>query len=198
MRRLKCIWLMILIVVGIVRSYGQAGFYLYTGSSIGWTKDDIYSEKGAQFGYIIGFDVRTNNDPMYFLISGERGGIDLISNGKANFIGGGDLTYNKFKIGMGFDIKKLSRTSGLRTKLQGNFLSVSNYDEEGLSKIPTLKAKGYEEVNDGLIGLSTSISYFKKKFNIALEYEYPFFNIIKDKKETKLNFLNLNIGLRLF
>jgi hypothetical protein len=188
----------VFIVLHSQKILAQAGFYLYTGPSVGWTRDKVYSKEGGNYGYVIGADIRTNNDPMHFLISVERGGTDLVPNGKFNFFGGGDIIYNKFKIGMGFDIKKMSRTSGLRTKFQGNFLTISSFPEKGLDNVQVFKSNGYTDLNDGIIGLSTGLSYYKKKFNFGIEYEYPLYNVIKEKTDTKLNFLNLNIGLKLF
>jgi hypothetical protein len=198
--RLQLARLFVFIVLATIAldARSQSGFYLYTGPSTGFTGDKIYSEGGANFGYVVGFDVRTNDDAMHFLLSAERGANDIIPNTKFGFIGGKDFSYNKFKVGLGWDVKKIGRSAGMRTKFQANFMSVASFDSEALPGDKTLSQNGYNNLNDGLIGLSTGLSYFKKKLFFGLEYELGLYNLIKDKKDTKMNFINIVIGYKLF
>jgi hypothetical protein len=176
--------------------YGQAGLNIYAGPSTMFSQDNIYTPSGsAHFGYVAGANVRLNSDPMYFLISGEFGGFDFIANKKFSYIGGDDLTYSKFKIGLGFDVYTLAPKTYIRTKLQGTILLVSNVDDK-LFKTPSLLNNGYIKINDGIAGLCTSIGFVKKSLTIDLEYEQGFFNLFSEKKESKINFLNLVFGVR--
>ncbi|MFM2395136.1 MAG: hypothetical protein RLZZ546_3119 [Bacteroidota bacterium] len=174
---------------------GQAGMTVYAGPSVAFSSDKIVTPSGAHYGYVIGANARLNSDGMYFLLSGEYGRYDFLSNNKLSFIGGDDLGYMKGKIGIGFDFLKLSRNMFLRSKIQGTVLFVNSYNEELLST-PLLKTNGYTAINDGVGGLATSLGISKGIFSLDLEYDHGLFNIFKEKKSSKMNFLNLVFGVR--
>jgi hypothetical protein len=77
-------------------------------------------------------------------------------------------------------------------------MSVASFDSNVLPNDKVLSQNGYNDLNDGLIGLSSGLTYYKKKLFFGLEYERGFYNIVRDKKDTKLSFINLVIGYKLF
>lgn len=175
--------------------YSQAGVTIYTGPSVAFSKDKIVTPSGAHYGYVIGLNGRLNSDGMYFLVSGEYGTYDFLANNKLSFIGGDDLSYLKGKIGIGFDFLKLSRNMHLRSKFQGTVLFVNSYNTDLLAT-PLLLNNGYSIINDGIGGLATSLGISKGIFSLDLEYDHGLFNIFKEKKASKMNFLNLVFGVR--
>lgn len=182
--------------MSIVVSHAQAGMSVYLGPSFAKSSDALVSPKGkAHYGYVIGAHARLNSDDMYFLISGEYGTMDLIANSDIKFFGGDDLSYAKGKIGLGFDIAKLSRSISLRSKLQGTVMFVNNYNTETLKNDPILAANGYNSINDGIGGLATCIGLRLGAIFFDVEYEKGFFNIYNKKSDSKLNFISLTAGI---
>jgi hypothetical protein len=175
----------------------EAGLNIYAGPSAMFSRDKIVTKKGeGHYGYVIGANARLNSDFMYFLFSGEYGTFDFLSSKSLKIVGGNDLTYMKGKIGLGFDVVKLGRRTHLRTKFQGNIMFVNNFDQSLLEKTASLKNNGYTNVNDGIGGLSTGIGISKGAMTLDLEYEYGLFNFFYEKEESKLDFLNLVMGVR--
>lgn len=191
----------LLIVIGVVLtticSYSQAGMGIYLGPSVMKSTDAIVTPgSNMHYGYVIGAHARLNSDNMYFLLSGEYGTFDLIANNSAKFIGGEDLTYAKGKIGLGFDIAKISRKIVLRSKLQGTVMFVNNFNQDIINNDPLLSANGYSAINDGIGGLATCIGIRFGSFFTDLEYEKGFFNLYHEKKDSKLNFISLTAGFQ--
>ncbi len=188
--------LSILTVLNTYAVFGQAGINLYAGPSMAFSKDNIVTGSGeAHYGYVIGANARLNSDDMYFLFTGEYGTMDFVSNKSFNFIGGDDLSYMKAKVGLGFDVIKISQNFLFRTKLQGSLMFVNNYNND-LLKLPKYINNGYVEVNDGIAGIATCAGVTLGILTIDLEYEHGLFNIFKTKKDSKLNFINLSAGVR--
>jgi hypothetical protein len=174
--------------------FGQAGVIVYAGPSFAFSPDDIVTGSGeAHFGYVIGANARINSDPMYFLVTGELGGFDFLSNKKFGIIGGNDLSYLKGKIGLGFDVKRISNRITIRSKVQGSLMFVNDFDQK-LLETPKYLSNGYTDVNDGIAGLSTCVGITHGNMLYEIEYEQGLFNIFKDKKTSKINFLNLTAG----
>jgi hypothetical protein len=185
-----------LLVVCVYFAFGQAGMNVYAGPSMAFSKDNIVTGSGeAHYGYVIGVNARLNSDPMYFILSGEYGTMDFVSNKSFKFIGGDDLSYVKTKIGLGFDIIKISPKFLIRTKLQGSLMFVNGFNDK-LLKLPKYVNNGYTEVNDGIAGVSTCAGITLGILTVDLEYEYGLFNIFQEKKNSKLNFINLVGGVR--
>lgn len=194
---MRILTILICFIFGSFECLAQAGMNLYAGPSIMYSRDEIVTPSGnGHYGYVVGAHARLNSDAMYFLLSAEYGGFDLIANKKFGFIGGNDLTYIKTKIGLGLDFLKLSRNTHLRTKLQGSVLFVNSYDADEVINDPLLSQNGYLKVNDGIGGLTTSIGISKGSLTLDLEYERGFFNLYNLKKDSKLNFINLVAGFR--
>lgn len=193
---MRITFIVILIALFAQLSFGQAGMNIYVGPSMAFSKDNIVTGSGeAHYGYVIGAHARLNSDPMYFLISGEYGTMDFVSNKKLSFIGGDDLTYAKAKIGLGFDVFRFSQKVAIRTKLQGSLMFVNGFNND-LLKLPKYVNNGYTEVNDGIAGLATCVGVTLGALTFDLEYEHGLFNIFKEKKQSKLNFINLVAGVR--
>lgn len=184
-------------VITFVCVYSQAGMGIYLGPSVMKSTDKVVSPGGSMhYGYVIGANARLNSDNMYFLLSGEYGTFDLIANKSAKFIGGEDLSYAKGKIGLGFDIAKISRKIVLRSKLQGTVMFVNNFNQDVIDNDPLLSANGYSLINDGIGGLATCIGIRFGSFFTDLEYEKGFFNLYHEKKDSKLNFISLTAGFQ--
>ncbi len=175
--------------------FGQAGMNIYAGPSVMFSQDPNFTPSGQYHsGYVTGLHGRLNSDAMYFLLSGEYGAFSLLPSKDIKFLGKGKLTYFKFKVGLGADIINISNKAGIRIKAQGSLLSASNYEETLLSD-PRL-SNGYNDLNDGSAGISTGVGLFLGPLTVDLGYEHGIINFIKAKKDSKLNFLDLVVGLR--
>ena len=184
-------------VLALINSYSQAGMGIYLGPSIMKSPDDVVSPgSNMHYGYVIGANARLNSDNMYFLLSGEYGTFDLIANSKASFIGGDDLKYIKGKIGLGFDIAKITRKIVIRSKLQGTVLFVNDYEQSIIDNDPILSSNNYTTINDGIAGLATCLGIRIGSFFTDLEFEKGFFNLYNEKKGSKLNFITLTAGFQ--
>lgn len=192
----------ILLVVVLIFSktssiLGQAGMTLYAGPSIAFSADKVVTAGGeAHFGYVIGANARLNSDFMYFMLTGEYGTFDLVANKKWTFIGGDDLVYFKGKIGLGFDIKKLSARTTLRSKIQGTLLFVNDYEQSWIDNDVRLAANGYTKINEGLAGLSTCLGLTIGALDLDLEYDHGFYNLYNEHPKSKISSLTLTTGFR--
>lgn len=170
---------------------------IFVGPSVAFSGDKVVTAGGeAHFGYVVGANARLNSDFMYFMLSGEYGTFDLIGNKKWNFIGGDDLVYFKGKIGLGFDIKKLSARTTLRTKLQGTLLFVNDYDQAWINNDARLAANGYNSLNEGIAGLSTCLGLTIGSLDIDLDYDHGLYNLYNGHKKSKISTLSLTTGFR--
>ncbi len=186
----------VLILIISYCGYSQAGLNIYAGPSMAFSKDEVVTGSGeGHYGYVLGANARLNSDPMYFLLGAEYGTMDFESNKKYSFFGGDDLSYTKAKIGLGFDIFRISPKFLIRTKLQGSLMFVNNFNDD-LLKLPKYANNGYLEVNDGIAGVATCAGITLGALTVDLEYELGLFNIFKEKKQSKVNFINLVAGVR--
>jgi hypothetical protein len=175
--------------------FSQAGMNIYAGPFVMATQDQNFTPKGEYHsGYLVGLHGRLNSDNLYFLLSGEYGLTNIVSNKEIKIFGDKDLTFFKFKVGLGLDILKLSENAGIRVKGQGVLLSVSKLDET-LLNIPRFR-DDYKDVNDGTVGVATGVGVFLGPLTFDINYEIGFLNFVKEKPDTNLNFLDLVVGLR--
>jgi hypothetical protein len=178
--------------------FGQSSLHLYTGVVNGFGKDKIFTESGTgHFGYAAGLEFKSNADELYLLFNGEYGQLNLLST-KFNYFSGDNINVIKYKVGVGVDLKKLKNKKVLRARVQGTLSSLSGVDSTILQKRPALKTAGYESVNENLAGLATGLGIFGKRWSVELAYEAGLFNIISDKKDTRINSISLFVGYRLF
>ncbi|HMS98261.1 MAG TPA: hypothetical protein PLQ57_09245 [Saprospiraceae bacterium] len=186
-----------LISTATAKLWGQAGMTIYVGPSVAFSGDNVVTAGGeAHFGYVIGANARLNSDFMYFMLTGEYGTFDLVANKKWNFIGGDDLVYFRGKIGLGFDLKKLSSRTTLRTKFQGTLLFVNDYDQNWINNDARLAANGYTKINEGIAGLSTCLGLTIGSFDLDLDYDHGLYNLYTGHKSSKISTISLCGGFR--
>jgi hypothetical protein len=175
----------------------QAGMTIYAGPSFGFSPDKVVTAGGeGHFGYVIGAHARLNSDFMYFMLTGEYGTFDLVGNNKWNFVGGDDLKYIKGKVGLGFDLKRLSSKMVLRSKLQGSLLFVNDYDDNWIKNDTRLATNGYTTINEGMAGVATCVGLTIGSLDLDLEYEQGLYNLYTGHKASKIHFINLTAGFR--
>ncbi len=197
MNYLKKIFFTLGIVLPVF-GFGQASMHIYTGLANGINHDKIFAASGTgHFGFLGGLELRTNSDELYFLFNGEYGLLNPLPT-KFNYFASDNVTFSKLKIGLGVDVKKLSRKRFIRTKLQGTLISLNKLDPNLLKQNPLYVSKEYQAFNENLAGLQLGLGYHTGKWNMQIEYEAGFYNFISQKKDTKISFINLIVGYKLF
>ena len=83
----------------------------------------------------------------------------------------------------------------MRSKLQGSLMFVNDFNSDAI-KIDKLKNSGYTKINDGIAGLNTCLGITLGSLTLDLDYEYGLYNLYFEKKDTKLNFYSLVVGVR--
>jgi hypothetical protein len=190
-----------LIVILFVMAYSivtnaQSGITIYTGLSYAVSPDKIMTPSGTSHsGYLAGLTARLNDDPMYFLFTGEYGVFNLTASEKVGFINGKDLSYTKGKFGLGFDLAKLGKNITLRSKFQGNILVIYKVSQD-IVPIDSPVNNRYVKLNEAIAGLSSGVGITYKHLDIDFEYEHGLYNIYYSKKQTTMNFFNLTVGVR--
>jgi hypothetical protein len=175
--------------------FGQAGMNVYVGPSIMNSRDVNFTPKGQQHsGYVIGVNGRLNSDNMYFLLTGEYGTFGLLTSDKLDVLGDKNVSYFKFKVGLGGDIVRLSKNAGIRIKGQGVMLASLKVDETGL--LDPKFTNGYEKLNDGSAGVVGGLGFYIGPFTADFSYEYGLLNFINKKSLTKLDFVDFVVGVR--
>jgi hypothetical protein len=176
--------------------HGQTGITIYTGLSYAVSPDKIMTPSGTSHtGYVAGISARLNDDPMYFLFTGEYGAFNLTASEKIGFISDKDLTYTKGKFGLGFDLTKLGKNTTLRSKFQGNILVIYKVTQDEVP-IDSPSNNKYVKLNEAIAGLSSGIGITYKHLDFDFEYEHGFYNIYYTKKQTTMNFFNFTVGVR--
>lgn len=167
----------------------SAGATFYSGVTFGKTKDPIVSKEGQfQTGYLIGLDGRLNDGSLYFMLSGEYGKFDLMSQEKINIATGEKFSFFKGKTGLGFKILGNDNVY-ISSKIQASIDLVLNYDDA------VLKPTDYK-INDGFLGAATGIGLNIYALFIELEYEHGILNLYYEKPETIINFYTLKLGVK--
>lgn len=176
--------------------HAQSGITIYTGLSYAVSPDKIMTPSGtAHTGYVAGINARLNDDPMYFLFTGEYGAFNLTASEKIGFVNNKDLTYTKGKFGLGFDLAKLGTNTILRSKFQGNILVIYKVSQD-IVPIDSPVNNRYVKLNEAIGGLSSGVGITYKHLDFDFEYEHGLYNIYYTKKQTTMNFFNLTVGVR--
>jgi hypothetical protein len=193
-KQIKVIILTILVFNTIL---GSAQFTIYGGISNIYSRDALVTPKGqSHTGYVTGLNIRMLDDGLCFLFTGEYGTMNLLASEKKDYFNKPELTYLKGKVGLGFDLFKISKRLKVRTKFQGNLLYINSYDEKKVGAGPALKESGYSELNEAIGGLSTGLGLTFGILDFDFEYEYGFYNIYYARHRSALNFYNFTAGLR--
>ncbi len=177
--------------------FAQSGATFYSGVFYSTSPDKIMTPSGtSQSGYNFGVNIRLNNDPMYFLFTGEYGSFNLIADSNINFTSGKNITYTKGKAGLGFDLAKLGKRTTLRTKFQGNILVLDKIPERRSPSDAPLDNK-YEVLNEAIGGLSTGLGLTYGMIDIDIEYEHGLYNIYYGKHKSTMNTVTFTAGFRI-
>ncbi len=170
--------------------YAQSGVKIYTGLTTGFNKDKIVTPDGhMHYGYEVGVDAMLNDDRMYFMLGGKYGTVDLLSSSSANFFSKDKMTYFKGRVGLGFDMIKLSSKAFITSRVLGSMQYALTYDQSLLTE------EGYQKINEGTAGLVAGVGYRYRMFNIDVEYEHGLFNLYYKKKNTSMSYLSLLFGI---
>jgi hypothetical protein len=176
--------------------FSQSGITIYSGLTYATSPDKIMTPEGtAHLGYTVGITARLNEDPMYFMFTGEYGAFNLAADQRISFVKNKDLSYTKGKFGLGFDLAKLGKKTTLRSKLQGNILMIYKVDQEIVPNDapPTNK---YIQLNEAIGGISTGIGLTYGMLDLDIEYEHGIYNIYYQKQKSTVNFFNFTAGIR--
>lgn len=170
--------------------FGQAGAKFYTGVTTAFNKDEIVTPSGTvHSGWIIGIDARLNSDRMYFLIGGLYGKADLIATSSPTFFAKDQMSFFKGRIGLGFDMIRISPKLFITSKVAGSINYIIDYPKE------LLTTEGYKILNDGTAGLVGGIGVKIGSINIDFEYEYGLFNLIPKKPDSNMSYISLTGGI---
>ena len=172
-------------------AYSQAGAKLYAGVITTYNKDKVITPKGTlHSGWITGIDARLNSGRMYYLMGGQYGKADLLGTTKPRFfVARQQMTFLKGRVGLGFDMIRISPRFFITSKIVGSINYIVAYPEE------LLTIEGYKTLNDGTAGLIGGLGVKIGILNIDLEYEHGLFNIIPDKPDSNMNYISLTGGI---
>ncbi|MCB0647571.1 MAG: hypothetical protein KDC49_12970 [Saprospiraceae bacterium] len=167
----------------------EAGATFYSGVTVGKTHDPIVSKEGQyQSGYLVGLDARLNDGGLYFMLSGEYGKFDLMSQETISITKGEKFSFFKGRTGLGFKLFGNEKVF-VSSKLQASFDIVLNYNND------FLKPTEYQ-INDGFLGAATGIGLNIYALFVELEYEHGILNLYYEKPETIINFYTLKVGVK--
>jgi hypothetical protein len=186
--------LRLLIIAGFIftvfAGYSQAGAKAYAGLVTAYSYDDIITPEGhVHSGYVVGIDARLNNERMYFLLGGSYGTMDLISSKSLSYFGGDKLNFVKGRIGLGFDVLRITPKIFITSKFVGVIKYVVSYDKNLLT-IPE-----YDIINDGTATVLGGVGVRVGLLSVDFEYEYGLFNLYSQKKNTRFDYINVTVGV---
>lgn len=146
--------------------------------------------KAGQFqtGYLVGIDGRLTDGAMYFMLSGEYGKFDLMSQEKFNISGGEKFSFFKGRTGLGFKLFGNDKVF-VSSKVQASFDIVLDYNDD------FLKPKNYK-INDGFLGAATGLALNIYALFVEFEYEHGILNMYYERPETIINFYTLKVGVK--
>ena len=178
------------LILTVLNGYSQAGVKAYAGIITAYSQDDLITPEGyIHSGYTIGVDTRLDNDPMYFLIGGAFGTMDLISTKSLSYFDGDKLTFIKGRFGLGFDVLRITSKIFITTKFAGVIKYIVSYDETLLT-IPE-----YDVINKGTATVLGGVGVTIGLLSVDFEYEYGLFNLYSEKKDTRFDYINITAGI---
>jgi hypothetical protein len=186
-----------ILLLSCIQTYAQSGLTFYTGYSYAISPDKVMTPSGnSHTGYTVGLTARLNEDPMYFMFTGEYGVFNLTASDKIASVKNKNLAYTKGKFGLGFDVAKLGTNTTLRSKFQGNILVIYKVSQN-IVPIDSPPDNKYILLNEAIAGLSSGIGLTYKHLDFDFEYEHGLYNIYYGKKNTTMNFFNFTVGIRI-
>ncbi|HMS67323.1 MAG: hypothetical protein WAT92_20405 [Saprospiraceae bacterium] len=188
MRLITTVLLGFLCFIGTI-SAQEAGATFYTGLTFGSTKDIVINKPGqSQSGYLFGLDGRLNSGGLYFMLGGEYGKFDMMSQEKLNITSGSKFSFFKGRAGMGFKLFGTDKIY-LSSKAQASFDIVLNSDDA------IFETTSYQ-INDGFLGAATGLGLNIYALFIEFEYEHGILNMYYQKPETTINFYTIKAGVK--
>lgn len=167
----------------------QAGVFLYAGPTVGFTKDKVASPDTYHYGYTAGINGRFNSDELFFLMGAEYTSIDAMGDKSINFGADDNVVFLTYKIGVGFDAWRINEKQRVRTKVQGNVMTLNKVN----GGLPT--DAGYKRLND-TASLGLGIGYTHKMWTLDLDYNIGLFNLYSGQKDTALSSISLLAGIK--
>ena len=183
---------LLILYMSLIATYGasQSGAKIYAGVTTAWNADNNVTPEGQlHSGWEAGLDARLNNDRMYFLLGIKYGQTDLLATTSPSFFGGSKMEIIKGRVGLGFDVIRISSNFFITAKVAGSIVYVNNYDKDLLTK------DGYDKINDGTAGLIGGAGIRIGKLNVDLEYEHGLFNMYSQQKLSNMHFVSLLFGI---
>lgn len=170
--------------------YAQAGAKAYVGLTSGFNQDSNVTPSGAMHsGWVAGVDARLNNDRMYFLFGLLYGTADLNAQTSPTFLTGDKMSFIKGRVGLGFDMIRISPKLFITSKIAGSIKYIQSYDRALLTQ------EGYEMLNDGTAGLVGGVGVRLGSVNIDLEYEHGLFNLYNKVTNSNMHYITLATGI---
>lgn len=166
------------------------GLVIQTGVSTAYAKDgNITFKNQAHYGYFIGADARILEGSMYFIIGGQYHVTSLGSTSDPSFFTNNDWKILMGRLGLGFDIIKLSDNLALRSKLLGSI----NFNLESPENV--LNKQGYDTLNDSFLGATTGVGVTIGFIDIDLDFQYGLINAYTKQPKSTFDFWTLGVGV---
>jgi hypothetical protein len=166
------------------------GLVIQTGVSTAYAKDgNITFKNQAHYGYFIGADARILEGSMYFIIGGQYHATSLGSTSDPSFFTNNDWKIFMGRLGLGFDIIKLSDNLALRSKLLGSINFNIESPENALNK------QGYDTLNDSFLGATTGVGVTIGFIDIDLDFQYGLINAYTKQPKSTFDFWTLGVGV---
>ncbi len=170
--------------------FAQAGAKIYGGLTTGFNQDKNVTPSGTTHsGWVAGIDARLNDDRMYFLFGVLYGVADLNAQSSPTFFTGDKMSFIKGRVGLGFDMVRISPKFFITSKFAGSIKYLSKYDKTLLTN------EGYEVLNDGTAGVVGGLGVRMGIINIDLEYEHGLFNLYNKKTNSNMHYITLTTGV---
>ncbi|MBK9733540.1 MAG: hypothetical protein IPO92_00675 [Saprospiraceae bacterium] len=166
------------------------GIAIQAGLSTAYSKDEnVTKSNQAHYGYFIGADARLLDGDMYFIIGGQYHLTSLQSSSSPKFFTNNDWKIFMGRLGLGFNVFKLSEGVVLRSKILASINFTLDSPANGLN-IP-----GYEAVNDSFLGITTGAGLTLGIFDFDLDFQYGVINAYQFRPKSTFNSLTLMAGI---
>ena len=173
----------------ILSAQSTSGVQVYGGYVAGFNSDNEFTPSGIRGGYLLGADARVLAGDLYFLFGG-RYNVIAINGASAFGFSSDNFDFGTARVGIGFTVWNINRTTRLRSKFLGSAHFVLDVDREKVQN------PDYSRFNDTFAGLTTGIGLDKGLFTIDLEYELGLVNAVFEKPDTKIDFITLTGGIK--
>lgn len=170
---------------------GQSGLQFYGGISNATNKDALITPTDrSHAGYHFGADARLIDGKMYFVLGGQYHKIEFLAQEeKSYFSVDNSMNWLKFRVGLGYQLFKVTDKVFVRAKTLLSFNIISS--------IPDDVTAPYTNYNDGTVGAVLCIGADFFNFTLDAEFENGFFKAVNMVDGTEFNFFTLSLGYKI-